>query len=413
VAGRIDLRRSVTSRLELREVDLGGALLLDEARSGAVVVDASTIRTSNDHGGSVLASSARIGGAVSFTDVQTASDVHLASTRAADLQWAGGRVGGSVRADRIQIDGSCALRGARLEGDVALVGARVAGDVQLGPSEFAGVVDLTRARIGGELHLARNTLRSGPTWGPASRLVLRDVTCEAIGGGAEAFGRDPEGTRSRPRLDFVPLDLVGLRYARVVGSGAEPVSTLARADARTLCRWLEAGVSHDGFTPEPWHQLADALARAGRPDGARFVRYEMRRYELRAERRLSRRAWLWLADVLIGHGYRSGRAVVWFVLLAGAAAVAGAWLTGPPLRASAEDGALLLRWFWFALDNGLPGIELDVAHRTFLADHSPAYRPPTIGLVSLFYVHALLGLVVLAYLAAGLSGLATGERRRG
>jgi hypothetical protein len=108
------------------------------------------------------------------------------------------------------------------------------------------------------------------------------------------------------------LRLVGFNYAALV---AEP-----EVDAEARLRWLE--LDGQGYSPQPYEQLAAVYRRAGRDQDARTVALGKQRARRRALAKQhghhpivtrSRQAWSLLLDALVGYGYRTWLAGVWLL----------------------------------------------------------------------------------------------------
>jgi hypothetical protein len=95
-------------------------------------------------------------------------------------------------------------------------------------------------------------------------------------------------------------------------------SSTIRAAARL--RWLQA--DEEGYSPEPYEQLASVYRRAGRDQDARAIALGKQRARRRAlandtqHRRILARSlqgWSFLLDALVGYGYRTWLAGVWLL----------------------------------------------------------------------------------------------------
>ncbi len=319
----------------------------------------------------------------------------------------------------MRVNGTLHLREMNQLSGANLVSIRVGQNLQFRESAISGTIDLTSARIDGELHLAKDLKKPGPHWSKNSRFILRNVTCDALAGDVDSF-RLPRQGPNEPGA-FIKMELAGLKYARIGGLGAQNGATISHATVKELKGWLEAGVSTSDFTPEPYQQLAAALFRDGHPVRARAILHAMRLYERKAEKwkNWPRKLWLLAQGCFIGFGYRNIYGVAWFLALALAAASFGLWKTGYRAFDFSWTGFdNFFRWFWFSIGNSTPLLTLDDAHKDFLArafgafggDGKPSPADLNVGIASLFYVHKMLGFMILTYLAAGLSGLASRDK---
>jgi hypothetical protein len=206
--------------------------------------------------------------------IQVGRHVYLQGTTVSgNLELVGLRAGGSVQAQQgLRVDGQLRLRGADVTGEINLAGAVLlnpggtaldawgvrAGQLSLLPQRVDGTVDLSHAQV----------------------QVLRD---------------DPGRAPAELRLD-------GLRYTALESAGA--------ADGRL--RWLHRDPA--GYRPQPYEQLAAHYRQIGHDGDARTVLLAKQR---RRRRQLSPAGTAWgvVQDVLIGYGYRPGRAALWLLAL--------------------------------------------------------------------------------------------------
>jgi len=342
------------------------------------------------------------------------------------IQLVGGKIGGGANfigatlsrglsADGVEIGGDLFCRDRFCASErLNFIGARIRGDAQV-RGELNCNVDFTGATIGGELQFDQGG-KFPPVWGEKARLILRNVTCGALAGAIESFQR-PSGKGKR--TEYVPVDLLGLSYARIGGLTAEMENTrqgatLADAKPGALVAFLQSDAPRNGvFTPQPYRQLADALAAAGREELANKVRFELLEHERAAKGvPLPRKFALWLSRHLIGHGFASWRAALLFILVVIGTAATGLAFEGSLAAASwAEiDWRPIGDWGGYALGNAIPVVELDPSHETFIADRFGAEAP--LWLKTVLYSSKLLGFLLLSYLAAGLTGFASRSARR-
>ena len=200
--------------------------------------------------------------------------VYLQGTAATgDLELAGARVGGTIHAQRgFRVEGRLRLRGADVTGEVNLTDAVLvnpdntvldawgmrAGQLTLLPQRVDGAVDLRHAHV----------------------QVLRD---------------EPNSSPAQLRLD-------GLRYTAL-----EPAGT-----ARSRREWLNRDPT--GYRPQPYEQLATHYRQMGLDADARTVLLVKQRRR-RRKLPLPGAVWSGLQDLLVGYGYRPGRAALWLLAL--------------------------------------------------------------------------------------------------
>ena len=298
------------------------------------------------------------------------------------------------------------LRRVKRAGTIKLMAAELTGDLQLRESRLEGVIDLTSARIAGELHLQKASDEPAPDWGEHAALILRNASCGALAGGIEAFRN--EGGK------FIRLDLAGFSCGRLGGFGSADMPTLAAASPGRLVQLLKSRVS-DGnwFQAQPYEAIARALENSGERAKANRLRMAARNHEMVSRGpSLSRKLGLFFSGIFIGHGYRSGYALAWFVAATLGSALFGLWATGASLSGP-PDADALFGWIRYTVWNGIPLIDGGIAD-DFLAGAVTAagdnLRVSRSLIQLVFDAEKLFGFVILTYLAAGLSGLAAPSR---
>ena len=327
-------------------------------------------------GGSLL-----MGGKARFTE-----EIRLISARiGGELRADGSLFAGLFSAARLQVAESLFMRDASFR-DIRLIGARIGGSLYLRKGRFDGDFDLTSATIADELQLntppgkKSNTGKYGPPrWSENARLILRNTRAGAL-------------TDTIDSWDGVKLDLVGFTYDRLGGLRATKDSIMAaRPKEWLLDNWLAKQEGfEETFIPQPFEQLAKVLRESGHPVNADYL-LMAKLTHLRDSPGTSTltKASLWIQYILIGYGYRTWLAILWFLALA----ALGAWACGrvPPGR----DMTLSER-FWYSVDIAVPVFNLDKKHGAIdLPKRSRTY----------FYFHQMAGFVLISFALAGLSGL--------
>jgi len=390
--------------------------------------------------GDVRLLSARIGGQVSFVGatlkeelnadhIQVDGDLYCREGFVAkkDISLVGARIGGQVsfvgatlngvlNAQSFEVNGDLFLRDMKRLGRTYLMGVKIGQDLQLRESNIEGEIDLTGATIAGELHLDIGTNEKRetdmlPMWGKDAKLILRNASAASVAGSLNAFRRTRENENPTCN-DFIAMDLTGFRYQRLGGLLAEHKDTLAAAEPSHLIAWLEAGRGDGAFNPDPYRQLARALERSGDTDKARQILRAMAEHEHRAAKG-RRRVLFFLSWLFIDYGYSNIRALAWFGALVLGFAVWGFSVEAVrSFHFSAAGFGEFFRWLGFSFANAVPLITFDKAHETFLAARFGAAGNPAsvpVHIAWAFYAEKVLGLIILTYLAAGLSGLARGS----
>lgn len=106
--------------------------------------------------------------------------------------------------------------------------------------------------------------------------------------------------------DWYPLwDATGVKIDDIRGASS--------SSAHRYVKWLDT-IPRNGFSAQPWHELASWLERNGDPSGAKHFRYT-------AARRMTRsmplwaRPVRWLYAIAAGYGYYPLLAILWFAVL--------------------------------------------------------------------------------------------------
>lgn len=424
----LSLQRSVLARsLRADRIKVGGSLFCRDkfTAEGQIRLLGAHIGSNAEFTGATLkdtlqADGMQVEGVLFFSDGFIAKqDVRIISARiGGGVSFIGATLNGGLNASRVQVRDFFFLREMRCLGIADLSGLSVGSALHLRESIFEGKVDLTGAHIGGELHLdlgmdAEQNVDTRPTWKPGASLILRNAACGALAGQLAAFRQNR--TKARPKgADFVPLDLTGFTYERLGGLKAAHKDTLAGAEARDLCAWLEAGRGDGAFNPGPYRQLARTLQASGDAGKARRVLHAMAGHEADAARGW-RRLEFFFSWLFIDYGYSNVRAILWFLSLVLGYVALGLSIGGVrPFDFSDAGFAEFFRWLGFSFANAVPLISFDKAHETFLAAQfgtrtasgDPDLASVPVAIAWAFYMQKTLGFIILSYLAAGLSGLA-------
>jgi hypothetical protein len=228
---------------------------------------------------------------------------------------------GTVRLLGARIRGQLSCRGARLEnpnGDaLSADGMTVEGGVFLDDGFHAtGTVRLARARIQGAL-VCTEARFENPNG------IALNLEHAWLGGIMDDEGSWPQ--RGRLRID-------GLEYEGFAGDQTP-------TDARRRLEWLRRQLPD--FRPQPYDQLARVFRRMGREADAVEVLIAKQEDLIRHGRlswwgRLTRR----ILGVTIGHGYRSGRALLWSLAFVIIGALIFGWANARGLMAPSSPEIL-------------------------------------------------------------------------
>jgi hypothetical protein len=354
---------------------------------------------------------AKIGGGLDMTGSAFDAPVHMSGIDIGDdlfmrkaptyksptfneVNLTGARIGGELDMTAAMFDGRLVMDGARVDRNLYMTLAKFPADTEasLVFANIGNTLDLSGATVGaidltaataGELRLG-SALGHGTHWVEPSRMILRNTTIDALQDGGE------DGAVSWPRT----LELKGLTYRRLGGSGVQESTDFGQRSSDWLIDWLERSPT---FSPQPYEQLANWLREAGYPAKANAILYASRKRS-RAES-LRQRQWpRWLGMLLlestIGYGL-GGRyfRVLWWL----AAVTAIGFIV---LLASIDNSHWdLARMAWASFDQVFPLVELNKEHDELILKHCSSWA------ITYFYVQKIIGYVLGAFLVAGLAGL--------
>jgi hypothetical protein len=410
VTGKLDLNRlRVDQSLYLREgaefatadltsarvggqIDLGGSKFTGKLDMGGMQVEKSLYMRENARfaeislrssriGGQLSLSSAKVTGALDMDGVQVGQDLYMgdgAEFAKVDLTGArihgalvlsGSKVGDKLDMDRLTVEETVFLgRDAEFSGPIDLLFGRI-GSLELAGGVFRKDVDLTGTQIEGELRVGAAMYK--PTrWPDNPILILRNAKADAI----------QDLSSSWPAR----LDLAGFTYRNLGGLGAGDSDAMADRSAKWFEEWL-ARSAH--YSPQTYEQLAAVLRSQGQQETAENILYAGREQE-RHESSGLRAAWLFVLKIVIGYGYYVWRSVAWTIVLLAIGAAVQATRPG-----AAQHG--VHRLVLYSFEMLLPVIRLRGQTRDFPAGWQDFY----------FHFHGIMGFVLAAFMAAGLSGL--------
>jgi len=226
--------------------------------------------------------------------------------------------------------------------------------------EAAGDVLLMHCHVGSQLNFEAARLRTDRTWalhlGGAHTASLWLTFAEPPRGRVRLSGVQTVTLFDDPGTWPQALDLVGCSYQMLIGRTPAAVpgtpSGLRSVTVRERLDWLAR--SPDGYSPQPYEELAAHYRRAGQEPEARTVLLQKER-DRRATYPRARRLPGYAIDALVGYGYRSWRAALWrFAFWAAGTVALTVWPSVPrdPATAPVRDPTLQ------ALDLLLPIVDL-------------------------------------------------------
>ena len=419
-------------KLSLDSVNIGGNLNMTYSEFGEVVLKTAEIAggvsmSDSRFLGRLSMNGATVGGAL-FMRKAVFADVDL--TEAAigrQLSTSGSTFNGTLEMGSLSTGGHLLMNEGSSFGDVFLRGARIAGQLSVSDAVFRGQLDgqstsveqdlmMTGARFERPVDLPMIRIGGGVNIGGASLSVLnlsgatvgKDLAFGAGGRSVQwrsytdSDGRiwDPwvflwnasvgaliDDTASWP--DNVGLSLRDFRYERLTPFGGRGGRFGDLRDVAWYIDWLRRDPS---YSFQPYQQLAKVLEAYGEDGKANKVLIAGRERERMQLPWWSPEGWWLLAlRLLIGYGYGAGEllALIWAIPLIWTGGVV-AQSKGQPRSNDERPG------FWYSLDMLLPGIWLSQRHTKFELDGRARYY---------FYVHRLVGYVLLFFVVAGLAGL--------
>jgi hypothetical protein len=249
--------------------------------------------------GALVVYGVQVSGDLDFDWARLAADgpgpEELFGDRAAAVFGEAIQVGRHVYMQGSTVTGNVELPGIRVVGSIyAQQGLRVDGQLRLRGADVTGEIDLTDAVL----------LNPGDTAldGRGLRVEQLSLLPERLDGAVDLRHAHIQVLRDDPNRWPAQLRLDGVTYAAL-----EPAGT-----ARNRLHWLDR--DPDGYRPQPYEQLATLYRQIGHDADARtvlLVKQRRRRQHLSSPGA----AWSLLQDVLVGYGYRPGRAASWLLAL--------------------------------------------------------------------------------------------------
>jgi hypothetical protein len=328
VSGALDLREGRLSNpggtaLDGVRMAVGGPVSCRDGFSSRGDVNLYTARIT----GTLYFYRARIDGCLGMADARIEDNLELSSAQLINpgsvaLEGSRLTVNGQVFCrDGFSCEGEMVLRRAHIGGFISFVGARLSnpgGAALLAPGI---TVDGQVSWVGNDSVVNGEINFSGARI--SDNLYLTSAVLDAAADALQCYSLVTPELELPQRPAAGPVDL---RHARVGRLHADPQSTPAgiRADgltyellipllpARTRIKWLTC--NGDGYTPQPYEQLAAAYRQIGHDADARSVLHakQRRRHQ---NLPLPSRLWGLLQDVTTGYGYRPGLAGLWLIAL--------------------------------------------------------------------------------------------------
>ena len=385
-------------------------------------------------------------GEAKLNSIDVYASLFLRRSQIGEIDLLGSKIGGRLAVIDSEVLGNLELQSANVDGDLVLTNSNVVGEIDIQVAEISGyvlfdglsntaAVGLQGLTSGGGILFENSSLPYidlSRTTTPAnigfrsSKLGFLNLTA-ATAGQSITFGGSHENRLSWGQI-VLQDRLTKFSSARVLDPHLSTAGLLILQDARMVdlefdrgsfptaleldgiqltrlspvgdpnlkmqSDWLASWLERDPtYSPSPYTAVASAL-RAGGDEGLADDILVLRRDRERDAVNLSDpRWWGWTtAKYLIGYGYGWGtfRALYWV----GGLSVLGTLVL---LVSGNRRKSGLKLGFWYSLDLLIPGIRLRQQHydSVELTGWANYY----------FYIHSILGYVLLLFVLAGLSGL--------
>lgn len=341
---------SIEGDLAMQKLEVTGAVRIDGAKiaSNLILTEAKLSNVDNvalsldaldlkgiamlmklEAAGEVRALGARIGGNLSLTEARVAN----AKQHAICLDNV--QISGSVSMKRIDVSGQLRALGAHIDGQlnlsnaeftypkgyaVSLDGAVIQGGLFMVETKADAQMRAVKAHIGGQMTLTRlkmsNMKRSGLNLSGATlgELILVDEnTC--LGGLDLSFATVRVLSIASPTSGLIPL-------ANVQGWSLGSIQGALFDDRKAVADWLDTvdlpikARNRGRFSAHPWKEMARIYDQTGRPEHARWLRYQAARRTTQISPWTSKLARLPYAG-LVGYGYYPAFLFVWLAAMLG------------------------------------------------------------------------------------------------
>lgn len=262
------------------------------------------------------------------------------------------------------VSGDAAFEHVKAGGDLALRQTRIDGMLTFRGAALEKRLDLTRSSVGGDIDFGRpSTTKKAKGKGKPAMLGT-----ELLLGGAVITGQLDMGTADLGRLNHVDLSRSAIGYlndsgvswpsnAKVLLEGIKLGGLATGKSSEERLAWLDAQGSED-WSPQPYHQVADAMKLAGEENAARDISIERERDRSKYGG-LNGISLFWnaLLDITIRFGYRPYFAFFWAFLV-----IAFGWLVFVgffgPVEFTNENKPPHLYPFVYSVDAFLPIVDL-------------------------------------------------------
>lgn len=267
----------------IRYLALGGCESCTLHEKGLLIVGGRVVGKLDLAGGALL-------GDLGLFSCRFDSELIFRSTKLQNLFLDGSFLPEGLSADRLEAKGGVFLRKVEVHRAVRLLGAKLGGPLDCIGAKFNAAKDESGELVG--YAFSADGLESkGGFFLRAGAVINGEIRLEGIKVRALCDDLDcwPEGEKQ--------LFLDRFHYDVILGG--------APVDARQRLAWLE-GIHHsNGFSPQPYEQLAKVLREMGHREDARVVLIEKERLQRKAQNPVWwRRVWNRVMRESAGYGYR-------------------------------------------------------------------------------------------------------------
>ncbi len=383
IGGVLDMTGAkCTGKLSMNQIEVAGGLFMsDKAEFSEIDLVGAKVGHLDMTGakctGKLNMNQLKVTGSLFMSDKAEFSEIDLGGAKIGQVDMTGAKCTGKLSMNQIEVAGGLFMSDKAEFSEIDLGGAKIGGGLYIWGSRFASI-DLTDSSIKIVLNLGIDD-RSKPKWsGKSPRLLLRNTVVDSM--------------QAPPQLDAFPndLDLNGFKYSHLgEWRGADGESEMASRKSKWFTDWLG---KDRGYSPQPYHQLAEVLRTMGHPGKAKDILYagkERERSEAWKRWEVSNWLWLSLLNCTIAYGYHYYYITHWVILLI----LLGAWIYGKTAPGKASNWMARLI---FSFDLLLPLVKLNENN----------YKIPISGWqLYYFYFHKLIGYVLGLIIIAGISGI--------
>ena len=401
INGFLDMSGSTfMGKLNMYYALVGGNLFMSaEAEFRDVVLREAEIR------GKLWMSHSKFKGNLDMASVSTVDDLFMRDSEFGDVVWMiGAKIGDDLSVDRSKFKKMLNMNSVSIGDDLLMRKSKFDEQVKLGSltvrsnldarGATLSKLDLTGARIKGKLRIGSWRKKKIEWKGykdkkgnfHTPKLTLRNANVGALQDTTDTWPDE--------------LELDGFTYKRFE-SGEK--KTLSERGSKWFIKWLAKDKS---YSPQPYQQLAGVLRSTGLGSIADDILYQ-NRDEQRVDPKTSKFEWLRLSFLRWFYGYGYGRHIFWallqvaMILLVSGTLVIYIYTTERRHKTERCDEDIIISGlrdsFWYSVDLLLPVMKLREKHYEIDLE--------TKGARYYFYVHQIIGYLLIFFVIAGLTGL--------